>query len=248
MPIFDCAEWRPISTNTGGSLGPNLGLILHHAIMNGSLYNFFNDPSSEVSAHFLAMKDGRLEQYVDTNKVAWHGKSLNSRYVGVETEGCAGSPYAEPMTDAMVNALARLYAEGNRRHGWPFRLSNAEGQSGFGFHRMAVNTACPCDVRLNMRQEILNRAQGHVPAPSTPEKGTEMIVSTGTNQGYWTTTRDGAVYSFGDAQYHGNAMGHVTGQIVGISAHGNDGYRLLASDGGVFCFGSAPYMGRPDRT
>jgi len=74
-----------------------------------------------------------------------------------------------------------------------------------------------------------------------------MIASTSTGQGYWTTTSDGAVYAFGDAVYSGNAMGNVSGEIVGIAGHGNSGYWLLASDGGIFSFGSAKYEGRPDR-
>lgn len=247
MAIFDCATWRPISMNIGGGLEPNLGLVLHHAVMNGSLYNFFNTSSNQVSAHFWVAKDGRIEQYVDTDRVAWHGKQLNTRYVGVETEGCNTAPYAEPMTQAMVDALARIYAEGNRRHGWPYVLAWADGQRGFGFHRMAVNTACPCDIRLNRRQDILNIAQGRAPTPPMEWKGTEMIASTESGNGYWTTTRDGAIYAFGDAQYRGNALGHVTGQIVGIAGKKNDGYWLLASDGGVFAFGSANFAGRPDR-
>jgi N-acetylmuramoyl-L-alanine amidase-like protein len=165
MPWFDCAIRRPISANTGGMLSPNLGLVLHHAVMNGSGWHFFNSPSAQVSAHFWVLQNGTIEQYVDTNVVAWHGRSLNSRYVGVETEGCTKAPHADPMSDAMVNALARLYAEGARRHGWANALANSDGQRGFGFHRMAVATGCPCDVRLNMRQEILRRAFGGAPIP-----------------------------------------------------------------------------------
>jgi hypothetical protein len=251
LAVFDCAAWRPISANTGGPLGPNLGLVLHHAVVDGSLYNFFNSPAAEVSAHFWVSQSGVIEQYVDTGTVAWHGRDLNSRYVGVETEGCATPPHAEPMTEAMVDALARLYAEGHERHGWPFTLAEADGQPGFGYHRMAVNTACPCDIRLNMRAEILSRASGQTvtaPPPSAARaKGRNMIASTSSGNGYWTTTADGAVYAFGDAIFDGNAMGKVTGEIVGIEGHGRDGYWLLASDGGVFAFGSAVYYGRPDR-
>lgn len=173
MARFACATWRPIGANTGGSLAPNLGLVLHHAVAMGSLWSFFNSPSAQVSAHFWVALDGRIEQYVDTNVVAWHGKQLNSRYVGVETEGCTASGpggYSQPMSEAMVDALARIYAEGMRVHGWPNKLANADGQGGFGYHRMAVNTACPCDVRLNMRPEILRRAAGGpTPQPPQPE-------------------------------------------------------------------------------
>lgn len=178
MPWFDCATRRPISANTGGMLSPNLGLVLHHQAGNGSLYGFFNNPASQVSAHFWVSKTGQIEQYVDTNVVSWHGRSLNSRYVGMETEGCASAPYAEPMTEAMINAIARIYKEGAQRHGWKNALANADGQPGFGYHRMGVNTACPCDVRLNKRQDILNRAfdGAPTPVPPTPEPTDEEIV------------------------------------------------------------------------
>jgi hypothetical protein len=169
VPRFACAIWRPIGANTGGVISNNLGLILHHAVASGSLWSFFNSPSAQVSAHFWVSRTGVIEQYVDTSVVAWHGKSLNSRYVGVETEGCGPAPHAEPMPEAMIDAMGRLYAEGMRVHGWANRDINAEGQNGFGFHRMAVNTACPCDVRLNMRPEIRRRATGGATAPPKPE-------------------------------------------------------------------------------
>lgn len=178
MPWFDCAVRRPISTNTGGVLGPNLGLILHHAVMNGSLFNFFNNAANQVSAHFWVARNGTIEQYVDTSVVAWHGRSLNPRYVGVETEGCTTPPYAEPMTPEMVDGLSRIYAEGNRRHGWVNALANSDGERGFGFHRMAVNTACPCDTRLSMRPQILSKAFGGTPTPEPepePEEEESMV-------------------------------------------------------------------------
>jgi len=85
-----------------------------------------------------------------------------------------------------------------------------------------------------------------------------MIASTESGRGYWTTTSDGGVYAFGDAQFRGSSFDidpitpgaqavKVTGEIVGIAGVGNDGYWLLASDGGIFSFGSAQFYGRPDR-
>jgi len=177
MPWFDCATRRPINANTGGTISNNLGLILHHAVMDGSGWNLFNNPATQASAHFWIFKNGAIEQYVDSSVVAWHGKSLNTNYCGVETEGCATSPHAENMTPPMVDALARLYAEGNRRHGWQNALINQQGQRGFGYHRMAVQTACPCDVRLNRRQEILDKAFGTPVEPEPepePEEDDEM--------------------------------------------------------------------------
>ena len=176
MAWFDCATRRAISNNVGGNLSSQRGLVLHHQAGNGSLYSFFNNPASKVSAHFWVSKSGLIEQYVDTAKVSWHGRDLNSNWVGVETEGCAAAPHAEPMTDAMFNALVRLYREGNRRHGWPNQLASSNGGRGFGYHRMAVNTACPCDVRLGRRAAILSAAFSGASAPppssSPPSTGT----------------------------------------------------------------------------
>jgi hypothetical protein len=170
MARFDCATWRPISNNVGGNLASQRGLVLHHQAGNGSLYGFFNNPASKVSAHFWVSKTGVIEQYVDTAKVSWHGRDLNSNWVGVETEGCPQGR-DEPMTEGMIAALARLYAEGARRHGWPNQLASSNSGRGFGYHRMAVNTACPCDVRLNMRGEILRRAFGGATSTPTPPTG-----------------------------------------------------------------------------
>jgi hypothetical protein len=67
------------------------------------------------------------------------------------------------MPAEMVGALARLYAEGARRHGWPNALANSAGARGFAYHRLFFNTACPCDVRVNMRPTILAQAFGPSP-------------------------------------------------------------------------------------
>lgn len=167
MPWFDCAARRPIANNLGGNLTP-VGAILHHQAGNGSLWGWFGNSASRVSAHFWIAKNGTIEQYVDTSRVAWHGMSLNARYVGIETEGCPGGR-DEPLTDAQISAFARVYAEGHRRHGWPNAAISRDGDRGLGFHRMAVNTACPCPARLNARPLILSRAFGGAPPPPPPQ-------------------------------------------------------------------------------
>lgn len=147
----------------------NRGLILHHAVANGSLFALFNTPSSQVSTQFWVGRQlGQIEQYVDSEVVAWATGSGegNSTFCSVETEGCTTPPYAEPMTDAMIDNLAALYREGAVRHGWPNALADSAGVPGFGYHRLWSATACPCDVRVNMRSTILNRAFWAPPTPS----------------------------------------------------------------------------------
>ena len=246
MARFDCAVWHPVG-NHGSAMSAQKGLVLHHAVADNSLFDRFNNPSSQVSSTFWVSRQGVIEQYVDSEVVAWANGTgqANATYCSVETEGCVSPPYAEPMTHEMITALGNLYAEGHRRHGWPNALANTAGQQGFAYHRLFVATACPCDVRVNERTNILALAFG---PPPTVNEGKEMIVATKSGNGYWTTTGDGAVYAFGDAVYKGNAMGKVTGEIIGIAGKGNDGYWLFASDGGIFTFGSALFYGRPDRT
>jgi len=178
MAWFSCATPKPITTNTGGTLSPNIGCLIHHAVTDSStLYPRFNDPSSQVSAHFYITQSGHIEQYVDTSVVAWHARDLNVNYVGVETQGCATPPYADPMSDAMIDAFATLYSEGMARHNWPAILCEQKGMHGFGYHRLPGSdnapggrfpTGCPCDLRKNNRQTILNRITNPTPAPKPP--------------------------------------------------------------------------------
>jgi hypothetical protein len=229
---------------------------MHQQVGNGSLHGYFSNPANEVSAHFWIAKSGAVEQYVDTSVVAWHAKHLNVTYCGAECEGYPD----EALTDAQCLAFSEVMAEGAQRHGWALRLAESAGQPGLGYHRMpgGVNTACPSQLRVDQRALILELAQTGGQAPTLKRKGRTMIAATDTGEGYWTTTHDGAVYAFGDAQFRGSAFDvdpitpgaqpvHVSGEVVGIAGCRNDGYWLLASDGGVFTFGSAQFYGRPDR-
>ncbi|HEX7166470.1 MAG TPA: L,D-transpeptidase family protein [Acidimicrobiales bacterium] len=64
-------------------------------------------------------------------------------------------------------------------------------------------------------------------------------------RGYWLLGRDGGIFSFGTARFHGSTGSQPLNQpIVGMAATptGN-GYWLVASDGGVFTFGDAVFRG-----
>ena len=63
--------------------------------------------------------------------------------------------------------------------------------------------------------------------------------------GYWLAAPDGAVYSYGSAQFFGALAGQkLAHPVVGIAAlPSGAGYWLVASDGGVFSFGAAPFLG-----
>ncbi|HWE57378.1 MAG TPA: hypothetical protein VG435_17865 [Acidimicrobiales bacterium] len=62
--------------------------------------------------------------------------------------------------------------------------------------------------------------------------------------GYWLVARDGGVFAFGDARFHGSTGGVKLWQpIVAMAADpATGGYWFVAADGGVFAF-DAPFFG-----
>ncbi|MHB8190377.1 MAG: CAP domain-containing protein [Ferrimicrobium sp.] len=80
------------------------------------------------------------------------------------------------------------------------------------------------------------------------------IAPTANGQGYWLVAKDGGVFNFGNASFHGSTYSFgITGlggphplnaPIVGIAPTANgQGYWLVAKDGGVFNFGNASFEG-----
>lgn len=77
-----------------------------------------------------------------------------------------------------------------------------------------------------------------------------MIAATPDGRGYFTATRDGRVYAFGDAVFKGpSGDTHLPAgrKIVGIAASAKDGYWTLSDGGDLYTYGSAQFYGKPDR-
>jgi hypothetical protein len=89
---------------------------------------------------------------------------------------------------------------------------------------------------------------GSAPVGSTPapvDRGVAGVAWTADGSGHWLASRDGGVFTFGSAGFHGS-MGDTRLQspIVGIaSTRSGKGYWLAAADGGVFAFGDAGFHG-----
>jgi len=154
----------------------------------------------------------------------------------------------------MLQNCAQWIAEEAKAFNIPLRkLSSSEAQSGAagvcGHVDLGASGGGHWDPGPSFpwAQVMAMATGGDVPTPS--KKGKEMIAATSTGKGYWTTTTDGAIYAFGDAQHRGQPFPNTKVQpIIGIAGCGNNGYWLLAQDGGVFAYGSAQFYGRPDRT
>lgn len=63
--------------------------------------------------------------------------------------------------------------------------------------------------------------------------------------GYWLAAKDGGVFSFGTAAFHGSlGATHLNAPIIAMApTPSGHGYWLIGSDGGVFTFGGAAFEG-----
>ncbi|MFC9295032.1 N-acetylmuramoyl-L-alanine amidase [Streptomyces sp. NPDC057011] len=154
------ATTKPILLNFSvGERDAQRGLILHVQEGKGSLYQQFSEPQQRSSSHFWVSLEGEIEQYVSVLDQAWTQVAGNSSWASVETAGFA----AQPLTEAQVDAVARIYAWGAAEHGWPDTIAESPEGSGLGTHLMGGHSwgghACPGAERSAQRKEILRRAR-----------------------------------------------------------------------------------------
>jgi N-acetyl-anhydromuramyl-L-alanine amidase AmpD len=96
-------------------------IVLHHTAVAAnaqSTANFFADPKSKVSAHFVVDRDGSVIRCVPDDKRAWHaGRSsfngvanVNDYSLGIEIAnvGDGVEPYPEPQVTTVVKLVAYL--------------------------------------------------------------------------------------------------------------------------------------------
>lgn len=121
--IYPPAKWLPVR-NHGWGRPATVGLVVHVAEGNGSLFGWFDDPASQVSSHFWVSKAGAVEQYVDTQDTAWAQAAGNLEYLSVETEGFD----TEPLTAAQGAALALLIGWCHQTFGIPLTMVDHGGR------------------------------------------------------------------------------------------------------------------------
>ena len=263
-------EWIG-SPNYSSRGGARVRLVVLHtaegALTYQSLGSFFSSPSSGVSSHTgIDDTPGVVGEYVRRGEKAWTQGNANPYSVAAEL--CAFAEWSTSEWDnhpAMLINCAEWIREECAAFNIPIRrLSAAEAQGGADGVCQHVDLGAAggghwdCGPGFPMDDVLRMAAGGSSATAPTKRKARNMIAKTSTQDGYWTTTSDGAIYTFGDAQFKGAANDPDAGgpgkphlapgqEIVGIEGHGTDGYWLLASDGSVFAYGSAQFHGRPDR-
>ena len=108
---------------------PNFGerranyVVLHHTSNRDAARAVatLRNPVSQVSAHYLVARDGRIVYLVDERLRAWHAgesywggdRDINSASIGIELDNNGKEPYPEPQIVALLALLADLKARLN---------------------------------------------------------------------------------------------------------------------------------------
>lgn len=159
----DLAEWRGPTENHGGPMIEVRGLVIHIAVgsYEGTI-SWCRNPASDVSAHFVVARDGRIAQVVDTDVTAWTQRAGNGHWLSVEFEGYPTSP----LTAAQVDACARLFARVCQVYGVPVKATGSPTGRGLGHHSMGAehgvdwgHDQCPGELIKAQKPAIVARTQ-----------------------------------------------------------------------------------------
>jgi len=191
MAIYSGAVYKPLSRNHGG-VRPRTTCAILHVDAGGanSLYGWFNNPASSASSHFYVKYDGTVEQYLDTNLIAWTQRQGNLYGIGIETQGLGSGTW----TDAQMASLAALLKWLNKVHGVLLTdMGNSKKSSrGVGYHRMGCDPwrlsggdtwgprgkVCPGDNRVAQFDAVVRAAGGAsipVSNPVNPGKTVDQL-------------------------------------------------------------------------
>ena len=207
MAIMPGVAWRPIPVSSSRPRrAKGRGVCLHVAVSEAaSLFPYFS--TANVDSHFYVTRSGTIEQYVDTDLVAYAQLDGNATLISVETQGGVTNPETEPWTAQQTDALARICRWAHDIEGVPLQLMRDSRpiSRGVGYHRLGVDpwripdgelwsTAygklCPGSAKVAQIPQILTRATqtvgGHDDMPLTDAdiekiaQRTRQVVADGT--------------------------------------------------------------------
>ena len=216
-------------------------ILAYHTQANGWNdigYNFLIDSAGRVYEGRWARSYAPGEIPDGENRdgkgvIGAHVSGNNTGTVGVALLGdfTGASP-----TRAAIRSLERVLAWKGDRHDVDLlgETSWSTGtRSTIAGHRDVGQTACP-GGRLYELLPTIRWSANHIAASARTHNPT---------LGYWTLGRDTALYSFGQAAYHGGS-GQVPAPVVSMaSTPSGNGYWLLSANGRVTPFGDATFLG-----
>jgi len=138
----DLATWRGPIANQGGGMVEVRGVVLH--IAEGSYAGTIawqRNPTSDVSSHFIAAKDGRASQMVDTAITAWTQKAGNGHWLSIENEGFV----PDRLSARQIEFAAQILARAHTVYRVPLQVTNNPDGRGLGHHSMGAHPGYPDD-------------------------------------------------------------------------------------------------------
>lgn len=172
------AVWRPITRNYTPRKRKRTDLVVNH-VAGGearSLYAWFMNRAARASSHVYFPREGRPEQYVDLDTIAWGNGSANSRSIIIETQGGAAGEW----NAHQVRELIKFWVYVHRHYGVPLRAvtTSKRVERGIAHHRLGV-PATYAQKRRGVSQtggELWSSAVGKVCFPTDI---TDVLTDTG---------------------------------------------------------------------
>jgi N-acetylmuramoyl-L-alanine amidase len=115
LEIIDCPS--PNFGDRPGNATVDL-IVLHYTAMTDAdaASKRLCDPETQVSAHYLIDRDGKIFRLVDEEKRAWHAGAgswaaqddVNSHSIGIELDNDGTSPFTDPLMAGLETLLADI--------------------------------------------------------------------------------------------------------------------------------------------
>lgn len=153
-------------------------VVIHYTVITyEQTIRAFNNPNSEVSAHYVVRGDGHVAEVVSPDDVAWHSGNawFNDHSVGIELELNAHSN--PTFTAQQYQAAALLVCEMSRRYGVPLDRAHIVGHNEvpgsthtdpgptWGWdHFMWLVRLCAYPTAVNVRAQFVSQT----PYPTIP--------------------------------------------------------------------------------
>lgn len=159
MAWYPHAKRREITAAKGRKKMAVYNRVNYHVAVSeaASLFGYFNQPGIPDS-HFYVLKDGSVEQYVDTIYQAFADLDGNDATVSIETQGGLKNGEKEKWTRKQRQTIADITKWVSKEHG--VKLVQARdsklgsSSQGISWHRLGINGNFPKTGILRGRQQL----------------------------------------------------------------------------------------------